>query len=64
MGKYEVIVYRKGIEQPNLDRPIADGLVLVKQLASYFDEKDDDLMNIIADMRIELNRTKYLLKEK
>ncbi len=65
MGKYGMIKFKKGIELPDLKKePIKPGIKLVKDLQEYFKAgEDDDLLNILADMLIELNRAEFLLKK-
>lgn len=64
MGKYGVIEFpSKAIIRDIEKSPIAEGLKIIKEAESYFNKNDDDLLNIIADMKIALNKAKYLLKE-
>lgn len=66
MGKYGVM---GDIGQDcclsTLTNPTEEGLKLVEKLREYLTpKKDDDLLNIVADMSAALNKAKYLLKSK
>jgi len=65
MGKYGVITFpRDGMIEDIHQAPITKGLEIVEYLQKEFSiGKDDDLLNIIADMSTALNKAKYLLKE-
>ena len=64
MGKYGVIDFVSDIVIEDIsEKPVAKGLEIIDDLYSYMTDKDDDLLNIIADMEIALNKAKYLLKE-
>lgn len=65
MGKHGVISFPDDTEIEDItDAPVAAGLQEVERLQGYFEAgKDDDLLNILADMQSALNKAKYLLKE-
>lgn len=65
MGKYGVMAFVPNIKIEDLGKsPCAKGCDLVYQICENFDEEEDsDLLNILADMKIALNKAKYLLKE-
>lgn len=66
MGKYgKMIEFPKSAVVEDVNKPVSRGLEIVERLKSAFSSpKDDDLINILADMEIALNKSKYLLKEK
>jgi hypothetical protein len=65
MGKYGVVGFPSDAVIRDLGKkPITEGLNIVNSAQKYFDAgKDDDLLNILADIKIALNKAKYLLKE-
>lgn len=66
MGKYgKTFQFPKDCRIIDLGKtPCGYGMKLVERLKSEFTAgKDDDLLNILADMEASLNKAKYLLKE-
>lgn len=66
MGKYGMVDFPDDAVITDVtSAPCARGLELVEKLQAEFKVgKDDDLLNILADMSTILNKSKYLLKEK
>jgi hypothetical protein len=65
MGKYGMVKFPTDAKIIDVGKkPVAAGVAMVEQAQSYFTPgEDDDLLSILSDMSIELNRSKYLLKE-
>lgn len=66
MGKYgKLIEFPSDAKIEDVSKkPVSKGLELINKIKPLFKAgKDDDLINILADMEIELNKSKYLLKE-
>lgn len=66
IGKYNSIDFPPDAKIEDITKkPCAKGLELIKEVQGYLTSgKDDDLLNIVADMSAALNKAKYLLKEK
>ena len=64
MGKTTVIEFPSDMTVKKLTKPCAEGLAIVEEMMELCGDDDQDLMNILADMQIALNKAKYLLKEK
>jgi hypothetical protein len=66
MGAYGMVTFpRDGTITDVTHAPCAEGLAIVSKIQKEFTAgKDDDLLNILADMQSLLNKSKYLLKEK
>ena len=66
IGKYGMIDFPKdAIIEDITKAPATKGLEIIKYTQAQFTPgKDDDLLNIIADMSTALNKAKYMLKEK
>jgi len=65
MGKYGEITFPKDAKITDVTgAPAGYGVTLVTKLQKEFTAgKDDELLNILADMSAALNKAKYLLKE-
>jgi hypothetical protein len=63
MGKFGVITFPDDCNVEDITKaPIAVGLDIVSEGQKEY-KKEEDLMNILADMESALNKAKYLLKE-